>query len=316
MISRYLSLILLMGLSLGSCAKLGLFGKADKDKTTSAFGPTGIPPMLRAQGSADQGLPISPVPGGSATPLPPGPGITPESEIIYTDPDNPTGEVPELAAVLENKKAGPWEESETIARKRSIREGKPMLIFFTDSMSNPMCIALTQELFNRFDFSQWADEKLVRLRVDSNIKIEDENLSGDARDSRRINITNYIKNLRDRYKVMGFPTLILLNPSGEVIYRKIGYKRGDANYIWGVLKHNETVSMASYTAWRAALEKKGYREWQDRKGRKIFAKLLSYSKGTLVMVEPDGSRAQTNENKLCDGDRAWIAEQKKIRNIQ
>ena len=34
------------------------------------------------------------------------------------------------------------------------------------------------------------------------------------------------------------------------------------------------------------------------------------------MIEPDGSRAQTKETSLSDEDREWIAEQKKIRNIQ
>lgn len=272
--------------------------------------------MLRAKGPAGEGTPISSGGNKSDSPLPPGSGITPEKDIVFTDPDNPTADVPELSAVLEASKRGPWEASETIAKKRSVREGKPLLIWFTDSVNSPMCKAISQELFSKYDFGQWADEKLVRLRVDANVHNDDENLSLDDARTRVINMANYVTTLKKRFKVLGYPTLILLNPGGEVIGRYTGYKRGDADFTWGLIKHGEAVSSEAYKAWRTSLEKKGYREWQDRKGRKIFAKLLSYSKGTLIMVEPDGSRAQTNENKLCDADRSWIAEQKKIRNMQ
>jgi hypothetical protein len=68
--------------------------------------------------------------------------------------------------------------------------------------------------------------------------------------------------------------------------------------------------------WRAGLEKKGYREWRDRKDHRFFAKLTSYSKGSLMLIEPDGSRARTREASLSDKDRAWIAEQKKLRGLE
>ena len=242
--------------------------------------------------------------------------ITPDEDIVFTDPDNPNANIPELATLLEVNKRGPWEASETIAKQRAAREGKPLLIWFTDSASSPMCKALSQELFSTHDFGAWADEKLVRLRVDANVKEDSPDLSLDAKETRLIDMAHYGNDLRKRYKILGYPSLVLLNPSGEVVGRYRGYKRGDANFTWGLIKHGEAVSTEAYKAWRGGLEKKGYREWQDRHGRKIFAKLVSYSQGTLVMIEPDGSRAQTNETSLCDKDRQWIAEQKKIRNIQ
>ena len=55
---------------------------------------------------------------------------------------------------------------------------------------------------------------------------------------------------------------------------------------------------------------------EDRRDRKIFAKLTSYSKGTLTFIEPDGTRSRTKEDSLSDKDRAWITEQKKLRNLQ
>lgn len=310
---RSLPWILVFAAALSSCAKLGLGGKADKKVEPPPFGATGIPPQLRSKNAADPGTPVV---AGSNVSTKPLVGLTPEEDIVYTDPDNPEAGIPELATLLTAPKRGPWEESETIARQRSVREGKPMLIWFTDSQSSPMCKALTQELFSTNEFGNWATEKLVRLKVDAVTKVDDPNMSIDEAEDRQIRVRDYNQALKKRYKVMGYPSLIMLNPSGEVIGRYRGYKRGDAEILWGQLKHSEAVSAESYKAWRGNLEKKGYREWQDRRERKIFARMTSYSNGTLTFIEPDGTRSQTKETNLSDKDRAWIAEQKKLRNLQ
>ncbi len=311
---RPLRFTLVLALALSSCAKLGLPVKSEKKEEPGPFGPTGIPPQLRGNGPADSGTPV--VAGGNAPAKPLPLNMVPDDDMAWTNPDNPNENIPELAAVLEGAKRGPWEASETVAKQRAAREGKPLLIWFTDSAKSPMCKAISQELFSTNDFGKWADEKLVRLRVDANIEETDPDLDLSTKETRLIDKAHYVAGLKKRYKILGYPSLILLNPSGEVIGRYRGYKRGDADFTWGLIKHGEAVSADAYKSWRADLEKKGYREWSDRKGRKIFAKLVSYSKGTLIMIEPDGSRAQTKETSLSDKDREWIAEQKKLRNIQ
>lgn len=309
---RFPLLALCFATALTSCGLFGLNRKVKAEKKDEPFGPTGIPPQLRAK-SRDPGTAV--VAGGNAAGQPLPLNITPEEDIVFTDPDNPDAGLPELATLLANVKRGPWEESETLAKQRSVREGKPLLIWFTDSATSPMCKALSQELFSTNDFGNWATEKLVRLRIDANVKITDLDLDLGSSEDRRIAVKSYGAELKKRYKVMGYPSLILLSPSGEVIGRYRGYKRGDADFLWGQLKHGEAVSAEAYKGWRAGLEKKGYREWQDRKERKIFAKLTSYSKGTLTFIEPDGTRSKTQEASLSDKDRAWIAEQKRMRNM-
>lgn len=309
-----------MAVALTSCARLGLGDKKEPANPPSPFGPTGIPPQLRTKGP-ESGVPV--VPGGNAPiPAPAGPlNLTPEEDIVFTDPDNPEANLPELSTILTAPKSrGPWEESETIAKQRSAREGKPLLIWFTDSQTSPMCKALSQELFSTPDFERWASEKLIRLRVDSNVDgskfVNDPDISLGEKDSRRVDARTYVAKLKKRYKVLGQPSLLLLNPSGEVIGRYRGYKRGDADYTWGLIKQGEAVSANAYKEWRAGLEKKGYREWRDRRDRKVFAKLTGYSNGTLILIEPDGTRCRTHESKLSDGDRAWLSEQKRLRGLQ
>jgi thioredoxin-related protein len=296
---------------LASCAKLGIGSHAKPGAKPSAFGSSGIPPQLRAK-NQDGGSPV--VPGGNAPNPATAPILTPDEDIVFTDPDNPDAKLPELSTLLAAPKRGPWEESETIAKQRAAREGKPLLIWFTDSARSPMCKALAQELFATPDFEQWATEKLIRLRIDAHVQENNPDLSLGEKETRLVDLKNYVASMKKRYKVLGQPSVLMLNPSGEVIGRYRGYKRGEADYFWGLLKHGEAVSANAYQSWRAGLEKKGYRQWQDRKERKVFAKLTGFSNGTLTLIEPDGTRSRTQENLLSDKDRAWIAEQKKPRN--
>ena len=304
-----------IALGLASCAKLGIGDKPEAPKPASPFGASGIPPELRASGS-DPGTPV--VAGSNVTPKPQTLNLTPEEEIVFTDPDNPDATLPELTDILSAapKRRGPWEDSETIARQRASREGKPLLIWFTDSARSPMCKAISQDLFSKPEFEAWASEKLVRLRIDANIQVKDPDISLAEKDDRYLGMKHYVARMKKTYKVLGHPSLILLNPSGEVVGRYRGYKRGDGDYFWGLIKQGEAVSANAYQEWRKSLEKKGYREWSDRKERKIFAKLIHYSKGTLTFIEPDGTRSRTHEDKLSDADQEWIDQQKKLRNIQ
>jgi len=288
--------------------------KKSAQKEPSPFGPSGVPPQLAGKKS-EEGTPI--IPGGNQPTVLAPKNITPEEDILFTDPDNPDAGVPELSAILEAPKSKSWEESEAKAKQRAMREGKPILIWFTDSLRNPMSGALSQELFSTPDFEKWADEKLIRLRVDSNIKITDGSLDMDSRTHRETELKDYVDGLKKRYNIMGAPVVLVLKPSGEVIGRYRGYKRGGAAFLWGQIKHSQDVAARAYQSWRSSLEAKGYREWQDRKGRKVFAKLKSYAKnGDMVLIEPDGTRSRTKEYLLSEKDSDWLDEQKKMRGIQ
>lgn len=302
---------LLLAIGLSACGPLGEIVR--KKEEPSPFGATGIPPQLRKK-DEEAGTPVI---GGGNAPSGLASKLSSEEDIVYTNPDDPDAEIPELSTLLAAPKRGPWGDSETIARQRSGREGKPLLIWFTDSQGSPMCKAVSEELFATSAFGEWATDKLVRLKVDVLVSKEAmrdmDSLSGE---DYRARVRSYNAELKKRYKVMGYPSLIMLSPSGEVVGKYRGYKRGDADFLWGQLKHAEAVSSNSYKNWRTALEKKGYREWQDRRERKIFAKLTSYSAGTLTFTEPDGTRSRTHEDKLSDADQSWITGQKKLRNLQ
>jgi hypothetical protein len=241
---------------------------------------------------------------------------TPEEDLAFTNPDNPDEGIPELETLMAAPKRGPWEESETIARQTAAREGKPILIWFTDSAMSPACKALSTELFATQEFGKWAHQNVVRLRVDSAISVEDLNLTLGEKISRQAELRNYVQRLKKRYKVLGHPTLLMLNPSGEVLWKETGFKRGQGDFVWGLIKQAVVVTANQYQAWRKNLESKGYREWEGSNGRKVFAKLDSYSKGDIILIEPGGERYKSNESRLSRKDNKWIAEQKTLRGIE
>ncbi len=302
-----------MGISrnilLGTAALLILSACAEKKdlKLKDVLPPAGVGPAIRGR---DSGTAVTP--GGNAAQA----AITPLDDIVFTDPDNPDAGIPELENLMAAPKKGPWEESETIARQIAAREGKPILIWFTDSARSPLCKVLSAELFATPEFGKWAEKHLVRLRVDSNVTVDDPDISLDGKITRQSDLKTYVKNLKKRYKILGAPSVLMLNPSGEVIARYRGYKRGEADYYWGLIKQGEASSANAYQTWRKELEKKGYREWEGQQGRKVFAKLANYSKGTLVLIEPGGERYKTTEGKLSSKDKKWIADQKDLRGIE
>ena len=272
------------------------------------FGASGIPPQLRSRSNAG-GVPVTP--GGNTGQAANPPQFTPEEEIVFTDPDATDADSPELSEILrKSEKRDGWELSETVAKKRAAREGKPVLVWFTDSKVSPMCKALSQELFSTPDFEKWAMEHVIRLRVDANQSLDDEALSLDQRETMRVDVRRYVSELKKRYRVMGSPSLFMLNPSGEIIGRYRGYKRGQAEFLWGQLKHALEVSNRVHEERKQSLASKGYRDWTGRDGRKVFARLIRYRDGNLQLVEPDGTLCETRVGKLSDEDQAWIEARK------
>ena len=287
----------------GSCAG----DKTEAEGNASPFGPTGIPPHLR-KGAGEEGTAIKP--GGNqqqAEALKQALNYD-ASDLAWTNPDDAEAGLPELEQLMSGAKQGSrWFESESEARRESKKTGRPLLIWFHDKQiaaSN----TINTELLSTRDFENWANEHTVRLVVDMNPT------GKDADQIFRRTVHN--RELKKKYNARGFPTLVVLAPSGEVIGRYTGYRRGREDFIWGQIKQGTSVATENYKNWHASLEKKGYRQWSDGKGRSIFAKLVHYKDGELVLAEPDGQKARTKENKLSAEDRTWIQQQKAARGIR
>ncbi len=269
------------------------------------FSPDAIPAALRGGATPlDSGRALRELQNDAGTVMNP-------DEIVYTDPDaeDPEDIVPELRELLESRSEdGPWGRSISRVFREARKTDKPVLIWFNDS-GNPMASgAISDDLFGRQDFEEWAQDTFVRLQVDEQVgsKLDDDGARKAA----------FVKDLKKRYKVMGYPTLLVVTPSGEVIGRYRGYRRGQWEYKWGQLRQGAHLAGKSHAAWKQKMERKGYRTWSDPLGRKFFAKLIAYRDGELVLIEPDGTRARTQERRLSVEDQEWIAAEKRKRGIE
>lgn len=299
-----------------SCGPLGRPGVETPGTEQQPFGPTGIPAHLRAGNEGQEGERVSP--GGNRPNLPADFKITPDEELIFTDPDNPDSVLPELSTLLADPRPqrGGWERSDANARRRAMRENKAVMIWFTDTGRSPMCKALENELFSTAAFIQWADDHLIRLKIESNLAAvpRDDDQSLDQAETLRVDVKNYVAALKKRYRVLGNPTVVMLDAEGRVLTRYRGYKRGEAELLFGKIRHSQSVAARNNGDWRRKMEHRGYREWSDPRGRvTVFARMVRYHEGELVLVEPDGNAMRTRESNLSQADRAWIAEEKSKR---
>lgn len=230
-----------------------------------------------------------------------------ESDIVWA-PEDPNAPIAELEELWTQPLKTEWYVSYDEAISAARREGKPVLIWFTNSKSSPTCKQLSNEVFSVKQFEDWADEHVVRLRVDSFIQDDDED--------RLARKHEYVENLKEQYKILGAPVVIMISPRKTVFGRYVGYKSGGADFYFGRLKHSYDIAMDDYGEWKESMEKRGYRMWHDNRGRAVFAKLVQYHKGQLLLVEPDGRRSRTSEKKLSPEDKRWIENEKAKRGVR
>ncbi|MFM2172024.1 MAG: hypothetical protein RI957_2253 [Verrucomicrobiota bacterium] len=302
--SKWVSCGIVTGL-LCSCAAL----RKSEKKEERPFGPTGIPRELRANPEVDGPESVG---GVAAQEISVAMASHPNADnIMWTHPDKMDQDIPELQKLLSGPKREVWMKSEIEAKRTATREGKCVLIWFTDSARSPLCKTLSEELFGRGEFGDWARDHTVRLMVDQSALMA----RGEKYDN-EVSAQEYVEQMKSKYKALGAPVVVMLSPRGEVLGKYRGYTKGQSEFLWGQLKHAANVGESDYQNWMKKLEKQGYRRWHDNQGRSLVARLISYREGEMAMVEPDGNRFRTKEHSLSKEDREWIAAEKNKRGIR
>jgi len=107
-----------------------------------------------------------------------------------------------------------WMTDMDKAMKLSAKSGKPILADFSGSDWCGWCIRLDKEVFSKKIFKDFAKENLILVLVDF------PNRKAIAAKLKKQN-----KALAVKYKVRGYPTVLLLDSKGKVLL-KTGYRRG------------------------------------------------------------------------------------------
>jgi protein disulfide-isomerase len=110
-----------------------------------------------------------------------------------------------------------WQTNFAEASKQAAQEHKYILLDFTGSDWCPWCIKMDKEVFSQSQFSDFALKNLVLVRLDFPRKAA----QSPAEKSQN-------KELATKYGIEGFPTYILLDPSGKEVRRQVGYLQGGA----------------------------------------------------------------------------------------
>ncbi|MDZ4200329.1 MAG: thioredoxin family protein [Kiritimatiellia bacterium] len=107
-----------------------------------------------------------------------------------------------------------WETDFDKASGLAKSEGKFMLVDFSGSDWCGWCIKLDKEVFSQSAFKDYARENLVTVLID---------FPRESRQKKKEIKRN--EELKNKYEIKGFPTVLILSPEGELAGRT-GYKAG------------------------------------------------------------------------------------------
>ena len=110
-----------------------------------------------------------------------------------------------------------WQTDFTQASQQAAQEHKYILLDFTGSDWCPWCIKMDKEVFSQSQFSEFALKNLILVKLDFPRKAAQSAAE-----------KNQNKELATKYEIKGFPTYILLDPSGKEVRRQVGYLQGGA----------------------------------------------------------------------------------------
>ncbi len=108
-----------------------------------------------------------------------------------------------------------WGTDYDKALARAASEKKMVLLDFTGSDWCPPCKKLDKETFSQTAFKDFAEKKLVLVELD---------FPNSKPQSPKVKQQN--NELQAKYGIEGYPTLVLLDPSGKEIARRVGFFPG------------------------------------------------------------------------------------------
>jgi len=111
--------------------------------------------------------------------------------------------------------AGTWLTDLPAAQAQARSENKIVLMDFTGSDWCSWCIKFKKEVLDTKGFQQYAGNNVVLVEVDFPDK------KPQPADLKKANAA-----LKDKYKIEGYPTFVVLDKDGKEIGRQVGYSAG------------------------------------------------------------------------------------------
>lgn len=165
------------------------------------------------------------------------------------------------------------------------------MLLFTGAW-NTQAMALSQEVFATKSFNNYVKENLVIcfLNYPKNVT--------DAPDS--------LRKIKDRYKVKGYPNVLIFNPSGEVVRGIAGYRSGRPVDYFNELTIACRPVLESIKIQKAELITRGYRDWSNFLGKEIFARFVRHDTVRVMLEDASRQRWTIPINDLAPEDQKLV----------
>lgn len=115
-----------------------------------------------------------------------------------------------------------WLTNYDAALAQAKKDQKPLLIDFTGSDWCPPCKMMEKEVFSSSAFQTFAAKNLVLLKADFPKRTP---LSAEQQKAN--------EELASKFKIEGFPTLVVMDGNGKELAREVGYQPGGADAVIG-----------------------------------------------------------------------------------
>lgn len=201
-----------------------------------------------------------------------------------------------ILSVVSSVQADVWTTDYDAAVKEAKKENKPVMLLFTGSDWCGWCIRLENEVLGENEFERYAKKDLICVKADF---------------PRRKKIADDVKQqnmeLRKKFGIRGYPTVLLLNPENEEILARTDYRKGGPEKY---VKHLQELT-ADYRKEQGppAPSEDPYttsRTWVDSKGRKLTGKLAKFDGENVVIRSLTGKEFKTEFDNLSEADQKLL----------
>ncbi len=180
----------------------------------------------------------------------------------------------------------PWDGFE-LARQSQ----RPFLLLFT-SAEDVLCQALSAEVFASKSFAEFAKSSLVIGFLDYPRNITSS--------------PDWMRHLKERYKIRGYPNALLFTPKGEVSRQLTGYRKGRPVDYFGELKSAATPMLNDLTRRKESLKNQGFREWEPPGGIPVFAKFEKRNAKFVRLKDAEGGEITVELDQFKEEDRRLL----------
>jgi len=137
------------------------------------------------------------------------------------DPDRPHGQPPEEGTAEPVAHVAPeWRTDYGEALQLAAESNRPVLVNFTGSDWCPPCQMLKRQVFDAEGFQNFAAENLVLLEIDFPMRTPQ---------PEELKSQNAV--LQERFRIEGYPTLVVLDADGTERKRHVGAMRNPQEFI-------------------------------------------------------------------------------------